>query len=264
MSALNKLNQRMNTANSLLCVGLDSNIDKLPERFLKSDTPQFEFNKWIIDQTHEFVCAYKPNIAFYEARGAQGLAELQMTMAYMKENHPNIFTICDAKRGDIGSTNEGYVRAIFDELGFDAITLHPYLGKTALAPFLERDDKACIILCRTSNPNSDELQGLTIGEKPLWEHVLEHVRDTWNENHNCMLVIGATYPDDLRRARDIAGDIPFLVPGVGAQGGDAATVLKLGADSNGRGLVVNSSRGVIFADNPAEQAKNLQSVLQPA
>ena len=173
-------------------------------------------------------------------------------MDYLREHHPDIVTICDAKRGDIGNTNRGYVRAIFDDLGFDAVTLHPYLGQTALAPFLERTDKASIILCRTSNPNSDELQGLSVDGKPLWEHVAAHVRDNWNANNNCMLVIGATYPDDLRRAREIVPHMPLLVPGVGAQGGDASAVRAAGTDANGRGLIVNSSRGVIFADDPAE------------
>ncbi|MEL6270204.1 MAG: orotidine-5'-phosphate decarboxylase [Chloroflexota bacterium] len=263
MTVLEKLNQRIDAANSMVCVGLDSNIDRIPERFYSEPHPQFAFNRWIIEQTHEYVCAYKPNMAFYEARGADGWLELQMTMDYLHTNHPDIFTICDAKRGDIGSTNTGYVTAIFDRLGFDAITLHPYLGGEALQPFLERADRASIILCRTSNPHSDELQSMNVDGQPLWERVIERVRNEWNGNNNCMLVIGATYPDDLRRARKLAGDIPFLVPGVGAQGGDAATVLQIGADSNRHGLVVNSSRGVIFADDPAAVARQLQADLQP-
>ncbi|MEM6530256.1 MAG: orotidine-5'-phosphate decarboxylase [Chloroflexota bacterium] len=263
VTVLERLNHRIDAANSLLCVGLDSNIERIPERFHNEPHPQFSFNRWIIEQTHEYVCAYKPNTAFYEARGADSWAELQMTMDYLNNNHPDIFTICDAKRADIGNTNTGYATAVFDRLGFDAITLHPYLGSEALRPFLEREDKASIILCRTSNPNSDELQGINVDSQPLWERVIERVRDEWNTQNNCMLVVGATYPEDLRRARQLAGNIPFLVPGVGAQGGDAATVLQMGADSNGRGLIVNSSRGVIFSDDPAEAAGQLQAVLQP-
>jgi orotidine-5'-phosphate decarboxylase len=264
MSILEKLNTRINAVNSLLCVGLDSTIARIPARFQDDEHPQFAFNRWIIEQTHAHVCAYKPNIAFYEARGEQGWHELRLTMSYLHIHHPQIFTICDAKRADIGSTNRGYVRAIFDELGFDAVTLHPYLGREALSPFLERADKASIILCRTSNPHSDELQGLDVGGRPLWEHIAERVRDEWNTNDNCMLVVGATYPDDLRRAREIAPDMPFLVPGVGAQGGSAADVIAAGADASGRGLIVNASRSVIFHDDPAAAAQSLHAQLRPS
>src|SRR5664279_2496120 len=162
MSIVDKYNRRADAVNSLLCVGLDSALDKLPERFRADEHPQFAFNRWIIKQTHSFASAYKPNIAFYEARGDQGLRDLKLTLDYLREQHPDIFTICDAKRADIGSTNAGYVEAIFDWLGFDAVTLHPYLGREALAPFLERRDRACIILCRTSNPGAGELQDLLI------------------------------------------------------------------------------------------------------
>ena len=262
MNIYHKLSARSYAVNSLVCVGLDSDMQRLPARFLSQDAPQFVFNRWIIEQTHKSVCAYKPNIAFYEARGEQGWAELRQTMDYLREKHPDIVTICDAKRGDIGNTNRGYVSAIFDDLGFDAITLHPYLGQAAIAPFLERDDKACIILCRTSNPHSDELQGLTVGDKPLWVHIAERVRDKWNANKNCMLVIGATYPDDLRRAREIVPHMPLLVPGVGTQGGDAAAVRAAGVDAKGGGLMVNSSRGVIFSDDPAAAAQTLRNALK--
>ncbi len=261
---LDKLNRRIDAVGSMLCVGLDSNIERLPARFQQNTHPQFAFNQWIIQQTHEWVCAYKPNTAFYEARGAAGWQDLHLTMDYLHTHHPGIVTICDAKRGDIGSTNMGYATAIFDELGFDAITLHPYLGRQALMPFLERTEKGCIILCRTSNPASDELQGLDVGGRPLWQHVAATVREQWNTNRNCLLVIGATYPQDLRVAREIAPEMPFLVPGVGAQGGDAATVVRAGADAHGRGLIVNASRGVIFADDPAGAARTLRDALHNA
>ncbi|NDJ78897.1 MAG: orotidine-5'-phosphate decarboxylase, partial [Chloroflexi bacterium] len=166
---IEKYARRVEGVNSLLCVGLDSRIDRLPERFHAAEFSQFTFNRWIIEQTHEAVCAYKPNIAFYEALGPEGLAALEQTVEYLRAQHPDILTICDAKRADIGSTNQGYVTAIFDRLGFDAVTLNPYLGREALAPFLERTDKACIILCRTSNPGAGEFQDLDVGGVPLWQ-----------------------------------------------------------------------------------------------
>jgi orotidine-5'-phosphate decarboxylase len=254
-----KFNARANAINSLLCVGLDANIDQIPARFKSSATPQFDFNRWIIDQTHEYACAYKPNMAFYEARGSRGWDELALTAGYLHHNLPDAFTICDAKRGDIGNTNEGYVRAIFDEFHFDAITLHPYLGAESLAPFLNRTDKTSIILCRTSNPNSGELQDLLMDGKPLWHIIAERVRDSWNANQNCMLVVGATYPEEMRQVRATVGDaIPFLVPGIGAQGGDVAATVQAGQDSNGGGLVISASRGIIFAESPSQAAKSFR------
>ncbi len=256
--ALEKYQQRVIAVNSLLCVGLDSNFDRLPKRFLQQDRPQFKFNQWIIDQTHECVCAYKPNLAFYEARGAAGWQELKLTLEYLKSEHPDIFLIADAKRGDIGSTNQGYVQAIFDELAFDAITLHPYLGQEALQPFLDRADKVSIILCRTSNPGAGEFQDLTANKKPLWQKVAENVVEKWNQNKNCMLVVGATYPEELEQVRQITGSMPLLVPGIGAQGGDLEAVLAAGLNKQDRGLIINSSRSIIFADDPGLEAKKLK------
>lgn len=274
--ALIKLNQRMEKVDSLVSVGLDADVEKLPERFLKLDHPQFEFNKWIIDQSHEFVCAYKPNIAFYEANGEAGWRSLRLTMEYLRANYPDIFTICDAKRADIGNTNRGYVSAIFDRLGFDAITLHPFLGREALAPFLEREDKVSIILCRTSNPGSGELQDLVIKSeirnpksetnfnsqnsnfKNVWRVVAEMVSQEWNSNNNCMLVVGATYPEELAQVRQIVGDMPLLIPGIGAQGGDVGAVIKTGLNSQGQGMVINSARGIIFAEDPGKEARELK------
>lgn len=252
-----KLEKRMQAANSLLCVGLDSEISKLPSQYASSDTPQFDFNKDIIEATHEHVCAYKPNSAFYEARGDQGVKELKMTMEYLHEHYPDIVTILDAKRADIGSTNEGYVTSIFDWLGFDAVTLNPYLGKEALKPFLDREDKVSIILCRTSNPGAGELQDLLVDGKPIWEIVASKVRDDWNTKQNCMLVVGATYPDEMKRIRAIVPEMTFLVPGIGAQGGDVESVVQSGMDGKGRGMIINSARGIIFAEHPGEEARKL-------
>jgi len=260
-SPITRYDQRAQAINSLLCVGLDSDIERLPGRFRRMDDPQFAFNRWIIDQTHPYTSAYKLNSAFYEAHGAAGWQTMQRTTDYLRQHHPSIFTICDAKRADIGNTNRAYVTAILDTLGFDAITLHPYLGGEALQPFLARTDKAAIILCHTSNPGAAEFQQLRINGTPLWEAVLMRVRDHWNDNQNCMVVFGATYPDVLRRARELAPSIPFLVPGVGAQGGRAADVLANARMADGGGVIVNSARGVIFADDPAAAARELAGQL---
>lgn len=263
-SAIAKYHRRVEAVDSLLCVGLDSQFDRLPPRFQADPHPQFAFNRWIIDQTYPYVSAYKPNIAFYEARGAAGLTDLALTMAYLRDNHPDILTICDAKRADIGSTNEGYVAAIFDRLGFDAVTLNPYLGREALMPFLERADRGCIILCRTSNPGAGELQDRLVDGRPLWQVVAEQVRDSWNVHGNCMLVAGATYPDELARIRALVGAMPLLVPGIGAQGGDVAATVRAGLAPDGRGLIINASRAVIFDSDPAAAARTLRDAIREA
>ena len=253
--ALEKYERRADAANSLLCVGLDTRFEALPERFRSDPHPQFAFNRWIIEQTHEFASAYKPNIAFYEARGEAGLADLRLTIDYLHTQHPDIFTICDAKRGDIASTNAGYVREIFDDLGFDAVTLHPYTGREGLSPFLDRAEKVSIILCRTSNPGAGEFQDARIGDKPLWQVVAEKVAGEWNARGNCMLVVGATYPDELRAVRALVGELTLLIPGVGAQGGEVEAVVRNGVNRAGRGMIVTVSRGVLQADDPGAAAQ---------
>ena len=267
---VNKYNRRAKKVNSLLCVGLDPDFTKIPKKFLKNKFPQFEFNKWIIQETNEYVSAFKLNSAFYEARGDKGIQELKMTMKYLIKNYPDIFTILDAKRADIGNTNNGHVSFAFNWLNVDAITLHPYLGQEAVQPFLDREDKASIILCKTSNPGASELQDLQVSDvgrpnsgrptsetKPIWQIVAEKVFKEWNKNNNCMLVVGATYPEDLKKVREIVGDMTILVPGIGAQGGDIEKVMKAGLNKEGLGLIINSSRGIIFAANPKEEAKKL-------
>jgi len=261
---MQKFELRMEAVGSLLCVGLDPELSRIPARFSSEATPLFAFNRWIIEQTHPYVAAYKPNMAFYELRGAQGITELELTMEYLRNEHPDIPTICDAKRGDIGNSNRGYVASIFDAMGFDAVTLHPYLGKESLAPFLERRDKVCILLCRTSNPGAGEFQNLESDGRPLWETVAMHVSAEWNVAGNCMLVVGATYPEEMKRIRAIAPTIPFLVPGVGAQGGDVTAVVSAGLDSQGKGLLINSSRGILFSDDPAAAARDLRDEINAA
>jgi orotidine-5'-phosphate decarboxylase len=261
---IRKYERRAEAVNSLLCVGLDPEIERIPERFRRDSLPLFAFCRWIIEQTHSVALAYKPNMAFFEARGSVGLEELARTAEYLRSEHPEIVTICDAKRADIGNTNRGYVASIFDAMGFDAVTLHPYLGREALAPFLERKDKASIILCRTSNPGAGEFQDVVSDGRPLWEIVAERVSSEWNASGNCMLVVGATYPAEMRRIREVAPTLPFLVPGVGAQGGDVAAVVAAGLDAKSKGLLISSSRGILFADDPAAAARQLRDEINVA
>lgn len=249
MNFLDKLNKAIEKNNSLVCVGLDSDFDKLPQSVIDEnhEHPQFEFNKNIINATADLVCAYKPNTAFYEARGEEGIKELKLTCDYINSMYSHISIILDAKRGDIGNTNNGYVKFAYEYLGVDAITLHPYLGSEALKPFFDRADKGAILMGRNSNPGAEELQDLQIGDKKLYQIVAERAASQWNKNGNCLLVVGATYPEELADIRKITGDMTFLVPGIGAQGGDVEATLKAGLNSEKRGLIINSSRGIIFA-----------------
>jgi len=238
--------------NTFVCVGLDSDYQQLPETVKQGkgvEEALFVFNRAIIDATHDLVCAYKPNSAFYEARGDSGLRALIRTVQYIKEVYPSIPVILDAKRADIGNTNLGYVQAAFDIIGADAITVHSYLGKEALAPFLARAEKGIIVLAKTSNPGAGEFQDLLVGpaQEPLYQVVARHVAEQWNANGNCGIVIGATYPQDLQQARAIVGDMPILIPGIGTQGGAVAATVTAGKDSRGQGMIINAARGIIFA-----------------
>jgi orotidine-5'-phosphate decarboxylase len=261
MSPIEKYNKRARKINSLLCVGLDADYEKLPEKYksLEGSSAQFEFNKYIIDNTFEYAAAFKPNVAFYEARGVEGMQALKDTMDYIRKNYPDIFTILDAKRADIGNTNNGYITAIFDWLGFDAVTVNPYLGSEAISPFLERKDKCSIILAKTSNKGAEELQDCVLENKEiLWQYIANKVSNEWNKNNNLMIVLGGTYPEEIAKAREITGSMTFLVPGIGAQGGDVKNVVMKGKNNEGLGLIINSSRGIIFSENPAEEAKKLR------
>ncbi len=251
-----KLDAIVKKNNSLVCVGLDSDIDKIPEHLKSKENSVFEFNKTIIDATHDFVCAYKPNSAFYEANGDEGIRQLKMTFDYINQTYPEIITILDAKRADIGNTNNGYVEYAFDWLNADGITLHPYLGSEALKPFLERTDKTSIILCRTSNKGAGEFQDIVSKDgETMYKIVAKKVSTEWNKLGNCMMVIGATYPEELAEVRKIAGDMTFLVPGIGAQGGDVEKTVKAGLNSKGTGMIINSSRGIIFASSGPDFAE---------
>lgn len=245
MTFMEKVEAAWERNNSLVCVGLDPDLDKLPDCVKHRPHPIFEFNRAIIDATADLVCAYKPQAAYYAGQDAD--EQLQMTIDHIRHKHPDIPVILDVKRGDIGSTAEMYAKEAFDRYQADAVTVNPYLGLDSLQPFLERRERGIIVLCRTSNPSSSEIQGLVCGENTVFEHVAMLARDKWNVNGNILLVIGATFPDELARIRRLCPDMPFLVPGVGAQGGDVKRVVENGATADGTGLIINSSRGIIYA-----------------
>jgi len=238
MVFLDKLTAKWNE-NKFLCIGLDKG--------------NFEFDKTIIDATSDLVCSYKPNAAFYKE------AELQKTVSYLKSSYPDIPIILDAKRGDIGNTNKAYTTAIFDDLGVDAVTVHPYLGKESLEPFLKRADKEIFVLVKTSNPGAGEFQDLQADGKPLYQVVADHVKN-WGSNLG--VVVGATYPEELKKVREIVGDMPILVPGIGTQGGDLEATIKNGLNSKKQGLIISVSRNIIFADNPRKAALKLTNQIQ--
>lgn len=238
---------------SFLCIGLDVDLNKIPPHLLKEDDPIFAFNKAIIDATHQWCVAYKPNTAFYEAYGLKGWKSLEKTIQYLNQNHPEIFTIADAKRGDIGNTSRMYAKAFFDDLGFDSVTVAPYMGKDSVEPFLEFKDKHTILLALTSNEGAFDFQVKTIDGKELYKHVLDTSK-TWKNSENLMYVVGATKAEFLADIRKIIPDSFLLVPGVGAQGGNLQEVCKYGMNGD-VGLLVNSSRGIIYASDGEDFAQ---------
>jgi orotidine-5'-phosphate decarboxylase len=236
--------QQILSKQSFLCIGLDSDLNKIPKHLLGFDDPVFEFNKRIIDATHDLCVAYKPNIAFYEAHGAKGWESLQKTLDYIPESH---FTIADAKRGDIGNTSRLYAKAFFETLNFDAVTVAPYMGIDSVSPFLEFENKTVILLALTSNKGSQDFQLTQQGntKMPLYEKVMRTAQD-WGNLDNLMFVVGATHPEKFEEIRQIVPNHFLLVPGIGAQGGDLEGVSKYGLNDH-CGLLVNSSRGIIYA-----------------
>jgi orotidine-5'-phosphate decarboxylase len=232
---------------SFLCVGLDSEIEKIPSFLFKEKDPVFEFNKRIIDATHKYSVAYKPNVAFYECYGSKGWISLQKTVNYIKDNYPEIFVIADAKRGDIGNTSKMYAKAFLENMPFDAITVAPYMGEDSITPFLSYNDKWVVLLALTSNKGADDFQYHDEDGIKLFERVLS-VSQKWGTINNMMYVVGATRAEMLKDIRKIVPDHFLLVPGVGAQGGSLEDVARYGMNSK-CGLLVNSSRGIIFADN---------------
>ena len=259
-----KLAASWKATNSLVCVGLDPEPKKFPDLFRDKPGAIFEFNKAIVDATRDLVCAYKPQFAHYAANAAEN--QLEHTINYIKSTCPNAIVILDSKRGDIGSTAEQYAHEAFERYDADAVTVNPYLGRDSVEPFLKHGDKGVIILCRTSNPGAKDFQDLNVGPgRKLFHHVAEQVAKEWNTNGNCMLVVGATYPEELADIRSRVGDLPFLVPGVGAQGGDVAKVMAAGKTAAGTGLVISSSRAILYAssgDNFAEAARKAATELR--
>lgn len=259
MNFTKRLNQTIGERKTRLCVGLDPEPSKIPEHLKTKSSPLYEFNKTIIDKTQEYVAAYKPNSAFYEAYGTDGIGQLKKTCDYIKETYPGVIIILDAKRADIGNTNKGYVSFAFDYLGADAVTLHPYLGREAIQPFLDRADRGSIILCRTSNTGAGEFQDLRIQERPLYRIVAEKVSKDWNKNENCMLVVGATYPKEMQEIRKIAELVPFLIPGVGAQGGDLEASVRAGLTKSKEGVLISASRSILYGSSGPDFGKSAEA-----
>ncbi len=245
MTFIEKLNSAWRGNNSMVCVGLDPALDKLPAVLRGEKYPIFAFNRALIDATKDSVCAYKPQAAYYAGQDADD--ELAMTMDYLRDTCPEVPVILDVKRGDIGPTAQMYALEAFERYHADAVTINPYMGFDTLKPFLDHADKGVFILCRTSNPSSGDLQNLVADGKMIYEHVAMLAESKWNYNGNAGLVVGATYPAELKNVRGYCPSMPLLVPGVGAQGGDVEAVLHNGVDAAGYGLVINSSRGIIYA-----------------
>lgn len=273
MTAFIEMLQAKWDEDKFVCVGLDSDMSHKDFPTAVPTHPwvttnlsvdgdaekQLSFNCWIIDATHDLACAFKPNLAFYS--GDAGKRTLMLTIAYSHSKAPGVPIILDAKQADIGNTNNGYVHEDFVFYGADAVTVHPYLGKEAMQPFLEQTDIGVIVLCRTSNPGSGEFQELQLispdsNERlSLYQVVARNVSQDWNYNGNCCLVVGATYPEELAEVRRIVGDMPILIPGIGAQGGDLEATVRAGRNSKNQGMIINSSRGIIFASKGSDFAE---------
>ena len=252
MSFITDLQAAWSRHDSLLCVGLDPEPSRFPAVLADHPDPVFAFCKAIVDATAAHACAFKPQIAHFAALAAEDA--LERLIAYIHEAHPGIPVILDAKRGDIGSTAARYAVEAFDRYQADAVTLNPYLGRDSAEPFLDRADKGVILLCHTSNPGAADLQDLDVGGRPLYQHVAKIIAESWNGHGNCALVTGATWPGQLGEVRALVGDMPLLVPGIGAQGGDVAEVIRHGATADGTGLMISSSRAIIYAGQGEDYA----------
>jgi orotidine-5'-phosphate decarboxylase len=242
---IEKLSAAWTANNSLLCVGLDPDTGRFPADLRNRPDGIFAFCKAIIDATADTACAFKPQIAYFAALRAED--QLEAICAYLRTQYPQIPIVLDAKRGDIGATAEQYAREAFERYRADAVTVNPYMGFDSIAPYLEWKDRGAIVLCRTSNPGGSDLQFLTVEGKPLYQHVAGLVADKWNRNGQCALVVGATFPAELAQVRRIVGDMPLLVPGIGAQGGDIEATVAAGKTSAGTGMMINSSRAILYA-----------------
>ena len=258
MSFMQSLQQAWARNNSLVCVGLDPEPAKFPTAFHDKPDAVFDFCRAIVDATADLACAFKPQIAHFAALRAEDA--LERLIAHIHDKHPGVPVILDAKRGDIGSTAQHYATEAFDRYAADAVTLNPYLGRDSAQPFLDRADKGVILLCHTSNPGAADLQDLTVHDadgvaKPLYQHVAQIIARDWNTNGNCALVTGATWPKQLAEVRALIGDMPLLVPGIGAQGGDVEAVVRYGQTANHTGLMINSSRAIVYASSGVDFAE---------
>ena len=251
MSFTQRLRQIQIKQNSLLCIGLDVDEGKIPAHLSTMNNPALEFNRQIIEATHDLVCAYKPNLAFYEAMGEIGITTLRETLKLIPKS---VLTIGDGKRGDIGNTAERYAKSLFDDFGFDSVTLNPYMGFDSVEPFLTNPEKGVFILALTSNSGSKDFQRLKVGAKPLYEKVV-HTAKKWNKNQNIGLVVGATHPIELKRIRKIVPDMPILIPGIGKQGGDLKAAIRYGCDNHGQLAIINASRSIIYASSGKDFAE---------
>ena len=258
MNFITSLKNRWSDASSLVCVGLDPEPAKFPAHLRDDPDAVFAFCRAIVDATADLACSFKPQIAHFAALGAEdALARL---ITHIHAAHHGVPVILDAKRGDIGSTAKNYAIEAFDRYGADAVTANPYLGRDSVQPFLDRTDKGVVILCHTSNPGAGDFQDLGVQthggvDRPLYQHVAETIARDWNGNGNCALVVGATWPEQLREVRTIVGDMPLLIPGIGAQGGDVEAVLRNGRASDGNGLIISSSRAILYASSGEDFAE---------
>jgi orotidine-5'-phosphate decarboxylase len=247
-----RLSRALQTSGSLVCVGLDPDPAKLPQDLGEASAPLYAFNRRIVDATFDLAAAYKPQIAFYSAVGAE--EQLSLSIRYIRERAPAALVILDAKRGDIGNTAEAYAREAFDRYGADAVTVNPYMGADSVRPFLARKDRGTLLLCRTSNSGAKDFQDLCFDGLPLYRHVARHAADHWNQHGNLMLVVGATVPREMAQLRAAHPQVPFLVPGIGAQGGDLQATLAAGLDAKNAGLLLSASRSIIYAGGGAAAA----------
>ena len=259
MTFIEKLRARWQQADSLVCVGLDPDPAKFPDAFVDDEDALFSFCRDIVDATATYACAFKPQIAYFAAHNG-GEAALQRLVAHINGAHPDVPVILDAKRGDIGSTAAQYAVEAFERYGADAVTLNPYMGRDSADPFLQYNDRGCVFLCHTSNPGARDFQELTVpdgsgGGEPLYQRIARTIAGEWNADGNCALVVGATFPEELKVIRGIVGDMPLLIPGIGAQGGDIEAVVRNGRTADGTGLVINSSRGILYASSGAGYAE---------
>ncbi|MFL9711513.1 orotidine-5'-phosphate decarboxylase [Methylobacillus sp. Pita1] len=258
MNFIEKLEKSWEKSNSLVCVGLDPDLSRFPEHIKNQSGAIFSFLKDIVDATHDIACCFKPQIAYFSAISAED--ELQQVIKYIKTEYPHIPVILDAKRGDIGSTSRMYAVESFERYEADAVTINPYMGFDSVQPFLEYRDRGIAFLCRTSNAGASDIQDLLVDGLPLYEHIAKIVHEKWNVHKNSLLVVGATWPQQMEKIRSLVGDMPFLVPGVGSQGGNVEELVKAGQTENGTGLIISASRAILYASQDPDYAEVARSV----